>query len=144
MHIDASQSPVLFELASERLGGTYRHDWNQRILSAIVDGKVAAQAVLTNICPGVKCELSMWVEREHGLAGRQFLRQLFYTAFIDLKCKRVHAVTRMHNPRARATLEKMGFVPEANLERWFDDDHGVMFKMLLPDCRWLKESRNGR
>ena len=140
MHVDASQSPVLFELASERLGAIYRHDWNHRLISEISGGKVVAQAVFTGISPGTKCELSMWVEENHGLAGRQFLRQVFYTAFIDLKCKRLHAVTRMSNRRTQQILTKLGFVAEANLERWFADDHGVMFKMLLPDCRWLKRS----
>ena len=35
MMIDASQSPALFRLASERLQATYRAEWDHKILSVI-------------------------------------------------------------------------------------------------------------
>jgi hypothetical protein len=76
MMIDASQSPALFRLASERLQGTYRADWDHKILSVISPKGVLAQAVFTDIVVGLRAELSMWIEPEHGLAGRRFLRQV--------------------------------------------------------------------
>lgn len=142
MHIDVNQSPALFELASKRLGGHYRKDLGHAILSAISPAGVVAQAVLTGICPGVKCELTLWAERDHGLAGRRLLRQVCHVAFIQFQCKRMHAVTGLNNRRAQAVLKKMGFEVEAYLEAWFGTDHGVMFKMMLPSAeRWLQPEK---
>lgn len=137
MLIDASQSPALFRLASERLQSTYRAEWDHKILSVISPSGVLAQAVFTDILVGVRAELSVWIEPEHGLAGRRFLRQVCKTAFVDFRCQRLHAVTKLGNRQVQALLQKMGFVVEAHLERWYPDDHGIMFKMMLPHCRWL-------
>lgn len=137
MRIDVSQSPALFRYASDKLGGHYAHEFGHRIITAIGDHGIVAQAVFTSIRHGCKCELTLWAEPEHGLAGRQFLRQVCKSAFIDMQCKRMHAITAWNNRRAQAVLQKMGFVVEAHLERWFPDDHGLMFKLMLPHCRWL-------
>lgn len=137
MLIDATQNPALFRLASDRLRATYRADLGHKILSLISPSGVIAQAVFTDIVVGLRAELSMWAADQHGLAGRRLIRQVCKTAFIDFQCKRLHAVTRHGNRRAQDVMIKMGFVPEANLEGWYHDDHGVMFKMTLPMCRWL-------
>jgi hypothetical protein len=142
MWIDPSQSPALFKLASEKLGGHYCHEWNHRLLTVMSRSGVLAQAVFTGITPGVKCELSMWAEADHGLAGRRFARQICKSAFVDLGCKRMHAVTRESNTHTQVVLQKMGFVAEARLEAWFGHEHGLMFKMMLPNCRWLSQPKD--
>ena len=137
MLIDATQSSALFRLASEQLQATYRADWDHKILTVISPAGVVAQAVFTDIVVGLRAELHVWARADHGLCGRRLLRQVCKTAFIDFQCKRLHAVTRLGNRQAHAVLQKMGFVIEAHLQGWYPDDHGLMFKMLLPDCRWL-------
>lgn len=141
VHIDASQSPALFRLASERLNATFKPELDHKILTAISPSGVIAQAVFTDIVVGLRAELSLWANPVHGLWGRQLIRQVCKTAFIDFRCKRLHACTRVGNRQAQATLQKMGFVIEAHMERWYPDDDGLMFKMMLPNCRWLAPKR---
>lgn len=140
MRVDASQSPALFKLASERLGGHYRSDWNHKILSfrSPTHG-VVAQAVFTGIAPGVKAELTVWSDPSRGLAGKTFLRTIFHIAFVQWECKRLHAVTRESNNAAQDALMAMGFLFEAPLRLWFGTEDGWMFRMLRTECAWLKE-----
>lgn len=136
MRLDGTQSTDLFKLASKRLHSMFRHEWGHRLISVFKGSQVIAQAVFTDIGYGVKCEVSIWAD-PHGLAGRDFIRQVCKTAFIDFECKRLHAVARDRDARAQACLTTWGFTPEARLEAWFGDDHGIMFKLLAPQCRWL-------
>ena len=81
MHVDATQSPALFRLASERLGGHYTNDWGHKVLTLIGARGIVAQAVFTGTSPGIKFELTMWATRAMGLGGRQFIRSIFDVGF---------------------------------------------------------------
>jgi len=142
VHIDASQSPALFALASERLGGHYRHDWNHKVLTLIGERGIVSQAVFTGISPGVKAELTMWSDPARGLGGRHFIRTIFAVVFGyadgQWGCDRLHAVTRKSNVVAQKALLDLGFVFESSHEAWFRSEEGLMFRMLRRECRWLR------
>lgn len=133
-----SQSPALFLLASEKLGGHFRHEQGDKVLTAASADGIHGQAVFTDIAPGVKAEVSMWFDRNHAMGGRTFLRNVFHIVFNEWKCKRLTAITRESNTDAQRALAKMGFKFEAPLQAWFGDEPGWMFRMLREECRWLK------
>ena len=139
MHVLNAQSPALFLHASEKLGGHYRHERGDKVLTAIGSaGAIAGQAVFTDIAPGIKAEISVWFDRQHAVGGRTFLRNVFHVAFVEWRCKRLSAVTRNSNVDAQRALRKMGFAFEATLQAWFGDESGRMYRMLADECRWLK------
>lgn len=144
MHVDPSQSPSLFELASEKLGGHFRHERGDKVLSLLGQHGVAAQFVFSNVTPGAKCELSAWSDPERrGLGGRVLIRNAFDVAFRQWRCERVHAVARESNETSWRALMDMGFKFEAPMAWWFHDpvEDGWMFRMLRHECPWLQTER---
>lgn len=139
MHTLNSQAPALFLHASEKLGGHYRHERGDKVLTAMSAAGIHGQAVFTDIAPGIKAEISLWFDRDHAMGGRTFLRNVFHVAFSEWHCKRLSAVTRESNLDAQRLLVKSGFLFEAPLEAWFGDEPGWMYRMLASECRWLKE-----
>lgn len=138
MHVDATQSPALFRLASERLGGHYRHEWNHKVLTLIGERGIVSQAVFTGISPEVKFELTMWATpAARGLGGRHFIRSIFHIGFIEWKCLRATAITRASNADAQRALIKLGFTFETPLKQWFGAEDGMCFYMLRHECRWI-------
>ncbi len=139
MHTLNAQSPALFLHASEKLGGHYRHERGDKVLTAANSDGIHGQAVFTDIAPGIKAEVSIWFDRRYAGGGRTFLRNVFHVVFREWKCRRLYAVTRESNLDAQRALVKLGFVFEAPLEAWFGDEPGWMYRMLAAECRWLKE-----
>lgn len=137
MHVDATQSPALFRLASERLGGHYRHELGHKVLTLIGARGIVAQAVFTGTSPGIKFELTMWAHRAMGLGGRHFIRTIFRVGFVEWKCLRATAITRASNADAQRALIKLGFTFETPLKHWFGAEDGMCFYMLRHDCRWI-------
>lgn len=137
MHVDATQSPALFRLASERLGGHYRHELGHKVLTLIGERGIVAQAVFTGTSPGIKFELTMWAHRAMGLGGRHFIRTIFRVGFVEWKCLRATAITRASNADAQRALIKLGFTFETDLGRWFGAEDGMCFRMYREDCKWL-------
>jgi len=137
MHVDATQSPALFRLASERLGGHYRHELNHKVLTLIGARGIVSQAVFTGTSPGIKFELTMWATRAMGLGGRQFIRSIFDVGFRQWQCERATAITRASNAAAQRALVKLGFTFETDLGRWFGAEDGMCFRMYREDCKWL-------
>ena len=115
MKVDPSQSDSLFRFASQRLGGTYRHELGHKVLTLIGSRGIVAQAVFTHTAPGVKFELSMWAHRAMGLGGRHFIRSIFQIGFIQWNCKRATAITRASNADAAAGRNRlrMAKVPDS-------------------------------
>lgn len=137
MHVDATQSPALFRLASERLGGHYRHELGHKVLTLIGARGIVAQAVFTGTSPGIKFELTMWAHRAMGLGGRHFIRTIFRVGFVEWKCLRATAITRATNEKAQRALVQLGFTFETDLGRWFGAEDGMCFRMYREDCKWL-------
>ena len=137
MHVDATQSPALFRLASERLGGHYRHELGHKVLTLIGARGIVAQAVFTGTSPGIKFELTMWAHRAMGLGGRHFIRTIFRVGFVEWKCLRATAITRATNEKAQRALVQLGFTFETPLKHWFGAEDGMCFYMLRHDCRWI-------
>lgn len=136
--ISAEQSPMMFEHASEVLGGYYRYERGHKIITALRNDKPIAHAVFTGISPNIKAELTFWAA-PHGIAGRDFLRVIFDAAFVQWNCKRLSAIARPSNAKSLAALRGLGFDFEAPLARWFGDEDGWMFRLFPENCRWIKD-----
>lgn len=138
MHVDATQSPALFRLASERLGGHYTHDWGHKVLTLIGSRGIVSQAVFTHTAPGIKFELTMWATpAARGLGGRHFIRSIFRVGFMEWGCLRATAITRATNEKAQRALVQLGFTFETPLRSWFGAEDGMCFYMLRHECRWI-------
>lgn len=137
MFVWNNQSPALFQLANEKLGGHFRHEHGDKVLTLASPSGVHGQAIFSDIAPGIKAELSMWFDRQHAGGGRTFLRNVFHVAFVEWRCRRLTAATRESNTNAQRALLKLGFRFEAPLEAWYGDESGWMFRLLKEECRWL-------
>lgn len=146
MKVDLSQSPTMFELAREKMDAFFAYERGDRVITAVVDGSPIAQALYTYVDVGVKCELSGWVEPGKGdLIGRPWLRAMFEIPFIQWRCHRLTAVTKLSKPHVADQLMRLGFAVEAPLISWYagqapDDEpeDGLMFCMLRRNCRWIR------
>lgn len=138
MIVSGDQRPEWFALAGGLLGQDYRHDLGHKVITAVgADGKPTAFAVLTDVVPGMRAEVTVWAKRSRGLAGRAFLQAVFGTVFTQWRCRRLTAIVRKDNvPSVRAVVA-LGFHFETPLKAWFGDADGLCFYMLPADCRWL-------
>lgn len=137
MIITAQQDRHLFEDASARLGGHYRHELGHKIIAALRDdGAPVAYAVLTGVGP-YKAELTVWSSCQHGMGGRRFLHAVFSTVFVQWGCARLSAFIRVSNKKSRRAAEALGFRPETLLLRWFGTEDAVVYCMFKEHCRWI-------
>lgn len=71
-------------------------------------------------------------------ATRHNLRTFFAYPFIQLKLKRVQAVTSVHNEGAIKMLKRLGFSQEGTHKCAYQDgSDAVSFGMLSSDCGWM-------
>lgn len=133
------QSPELFLTASALFEQDYRHELGHKVIAQVGHAGLLVLAVLTDIVPGIRAELTIWSRSSRGLAGREFLRAVFGVVFKEWRCLRLSAVIATRNRPSHRGAVALGFVPEARLERWFGDDDGVIYRMYRERCRWIKE-----
>lgn len=136
------QSPELFITASVILGQDYRHELGHKVIAQVGAAGLLVLAVLTDIVPGMRAELTLWSRSSRGCAGRDFLRAVFGTVFNEWRCVRLSAVIAASNRPSHRGAVALGFVPEARLERWFGDEDGVIYRMYRERCRWIKEKHH--
>jgi len=66
------------------------------------------------------------------------VKAIFRYPFVQLKCKRITAVTEAKNERAKAFLVRLGFKAEGVHPDLFPDDDGLSYGLLARDAaRWL-------
>jgi RimJ/RimL family protein N-acetyltransferase len=71
-------------------------------------------------------------------ASRENIRAILNYPFVQLKCKRLTAITEEGNASARAFLERIGFRQEGIHPDGFESGAGVSYGMLRDDAkRWL-------
>lgn len=138
MRIVEVQAPALFELASAKLSGHYRHEAGHRILTLMGEHGVVAQAVFTSLAPTVKAEVHIWSDERHGLSMFPLLKRGIVYVFDELRCERLQTVAPSRHGRAQELILKAGFQFEARLACWYGTDDGFMYRMLRRECRWLR------
>jgi len=113
------------------------HFYGYKSLGMVRDGKLIAGIVCDRFTPR---ECSMHIA---GLSGRLWAtREAIYRAFefpfIRLQRERITVETAVHNAKARAYNEHIGFVREG-LKRGAGDDgcDMIIYGMLRSECRWL-------
>jgi hypothetical protein len=132
------QAPALFEFASAKMAGHFRHEAGHRLLTLMAEDGIAAQAVFTSVAPTMKAEVHVWTDGKHGLACFSLLARVIRYAFDELQCVRLQTVARASNLRAHSAIVRAGFEFEAPMKCWYGTEDGWMFRMLRHDCRWLK------
>lgn len=129
---------ALIEWASKRLdrplGGPHRC-----AVGVVRDGELAAVVVWSEFrWPDIQASIvsssPRWFTRAH-------IREILRYPFVQLRCKRVTAITWATNQRARAFLCRLGFRQEGfHPEAMPDGDAAVSYGLLARDAaRWLTE-----
>lgn len=137
MPVVGEQRAEFFEDASRLLGGHFSHARGHKVIAYLADdGRALAYAVFTGLGEH-KAELTVWAEGLRGCGGREFLRAVFRTAFVQWRLKRLSAFIRVSNRRSHDAARDLGFIPEAQVSRWFGDEDGVLYFMFPEHCRWL-------
>lgn len=75
--------------------------------------------------------------------SRRVLRAIFSYPFVQLKCRRVTAMTPARNAHTRDFLERVGFRQEGVMRQGFIDDDCVVYGMLRDECKWIEGKNHG-
>ena len=70
--------------------------------------------------------------------NRRTLRYIFGYPFIQLKCKRVTAVTDPAVPAVCIFLKRIGFVEEGRLRDVYPTGDGLILGILRGECKWIQ------
>lgn len=99
-------------------------------------GKIVAVALYSNFQPPT-IEVT-FVTSTPRWASREMIKGILAYPFLQLKCKRVTAVTEECNGPARAFLERLGFRQEGVHPHAFPSGAGISYGLLRDDAeRWL-------
>jgi RimJ/RimL family protein N-acetyltransferase len=72
-------------------------------------------------------------------ATRRVIRAFMRYPFVQLKCKRLTAITAVRNDPARVTLERLGFIREGLHRDWFPDDDAISYGLSRAAAReWIE------
>ena len=97
-----------------------------------LDGESAVGAVIiNNYEPRASADVSFT-----GRLSPTTLRDLARYLFNVLGVRRVQAVTRFDNIKARQGLMRLGFKYEGNLRERFEDCDGAIYGLLRRDCKF--------
>lgn len=101
------------------------------------DGRIIAVLVFSAWRPPT-IEVTIASDDKHW-ASRSVIRAFMRYPFVQLKCKRVTAITAVRNYRARSTLERLGFVQEGFHRDWFPDDDAISYGLLRAAAKqWIE------
>ena len=70
-------------------------------------------------------------------ATRAYLAACYRYAFFDCAVRRMNMVVEHDNLKAIAFNERLGHVFEGQLKHWFGEKHGLIYRLLKEECKWL-------
>jgi RimJ/RimL family protein N-acetyltransferase len=88
--------------------------------------------------PGGNIEVSVAADSALWLRPR-ILRELLNYPFKQLGCHRITAIVARKNKRSRKFTEHFGFRLEGVVRKGLGADDAMIYGMLRPECRWMKE-----
>ncbi len=107
------------------------------------DDRLIAGVVFNNY-HGHMIEASM-AASEPRWCSRGVLCAFFAYPFEQLEVRRIQLTVSKRNKKARCFAEKLGFTLEGvGREAMRNGDDACVYGMLWKDCRWLKETHNGK
>jgi RimJ/RimL family protein N-acetyltransferase len=133
---------ALMAWASEKLGQNLVQP-GQVALGVVREGELVAVALFFDYrWPDIKVTFvsttPRWFTRAHA-------REILQYPFIQLKCKRLTAVTEATNQRTRAFLCRFGFRQEGVHPDVFPSGDAISYGLLAKDAaRWLAEEEYGK
>jgi hypothetical protein len=97
----------------------------------VMDGEYPRGAIIiNNYEPGSSADITA-IGRLSPTVLRELARYLFGT----LKCRRVQAVTKASNVKARRALERLGFRREGVMREKWADSHGLLYGLLPAELK---------
>ena len=108
-----------------------------KTIASVRDGRILG-VVAYQYFNGIDCH--MLVAGEGKWLDRDKLRVFFSYPFNQMGCRRVTALCRDTNDKARRFVEKLGWTEEGVLRSYFDDGADcIIYGMLKEECRFLEE-----
>ena len=131
--IDVSQRPEYLAFACEKTGvkdfGLCKTIafWRDG-LDAVVVYNAMDQS---NIGIGIATTSPRW-------CTKRVLKVIFGYPFIQLGLNRVTAIVKETNLKSRSLVERLGFILEGELKKYYETGESAMvYGLLKDDCRWL-------
>jgi RimJ/RimL family protein N-acetyltransferase len=135
LKVDFSQNPEYLAWACEKLRVRFNPK-DVTWLAAVDSNGILAGVVVYSRHSTTNCEMSVVAANPRFLT-RRTLRAFFGYPFNQLGYLRVMAVTEHTNRHAADFLQRLGFVLEGYLRKWFGTADGLLMGMLKEECPWL-------
>lgn len=132
--VDFEQKSEYLDFVNEMLDTDF-DTRRARTIASIDEKGIRGVVVFSRFSP-FNCEWTAASLTPHFLSPG-LVRACFKYCFIQHDLARVSAIVDERNTRSQRLLLKLGFTKEADLEAMFGTHHGILFKMLKHDCRWI-------
>ena len=107
------------------------------------DNRLIAGVVYNNF-HGYMVEVSM-ASIDPRWCNRRTMRALFKYPFEQLKVRRLQITMAKRDKKTRKLFERMGFKFEGTgRQAWPDGTDACVYSLLRHECRWLKETHDGK
>ena len=108
-----------------------------RTIGVIRDARIVAAVAYNNYREGSSIDVTLAADSP-AWATRQAIATMLAYPFVQLEVRRVSALTRNSNRRARKLLEGLGFLREGTMAAAFADGSGALYGMTR---RWFLRSK---
>lgn len=72
---------------------------------------------------------------------RRVISVLLQYPFVQLKQRRLTAISAQRNKHGRKFIERIGFKIEGKIRHAFPKDNAIVYGMLVSECRWIPNGR---
>lgn len=141
MKTSFEQSDRFFHFIEKELN--IAHSPTARVLSFLSEEDEILAVVLYDGFNGYGCEMRI-ASTTPRWATKKTIREALAYPFVQLGCRRILAATESDNTRSAEFLFRVGFKLEGILRFWKGEQHALLFGMLVEECKWLKEEKDGR
>jgi RimJ/RimL family protein N-acetyltransferase len=133
--VSLEQRPEWLAWANAILGTEFHH-LNCAWISSLDDDSELLGVVIYNQFTQHNVEMSV-ASVSPKFLHRRFLRAIFQYPFDDVGVARVSAVVEADRAAVQHFDERIGFIREATLKKWFGNKDGILYRMTREECPWV-------
>lgn len=128
---------VWFQEAGGLMGGWFSPMSGHQLLVMLgSDGQARAFVAFTRIAAGQHAEVSIWADQDRGLAGRDFVQEVFRHAWETLGLKTLLVLVAHDNAKSIACVEALGFTQTGIIPAWFKTGDAAVYTITPDTCPW--------
>ncbi len=139
--IIAQPKELIAAFVNHKQGQPLNMTWGDYNALGLIKNDELVAGVIYNNFGSTNVYLHIGAEDGCRWLNKEFLFAVFDYPFNQLGMRRITALVREKNKRARLFVENLGFVSEGRMRKFFRDGDGVIYGMLREECRFLNELR---